>query len=82
MLKTRRSFSTEFKLDSAGLVLDKGYSITEACEAVGTGHTAMRRWVKQLQAERGGVTPVAKAMTTDNPNENNLFEIQQHLMGT
>lgn len=42
----------------------------------------MRRWVKQLQAERGGVTPAAIAMTTDNPNENNLFEIQQHLMGT
>ncbi len=65
MLKTRRSFSTEFKLDSASLVLDKGYSIAEACEAVGTGHTAMHRWVKQLQAERGGVTPAAKAMTTD-----------------
>ena len=36
MLKTRRAFSTEFKLDSAGLVLDKGHSIAEACEAVGT----------------------------------------------
>ncbi|WP_368086685.1 transposase [Atopomonas hussainii] len=40
---TRRAFSTDFKLEAASLVLDQGYSITDACKSVGVGPTAMRR---------------------------------------
>ena len=62
----RRSFPPEFKHDAACLVLDQGYTIIEACEAVDVGETAMRRWVKQLRAERQGVTPLgSKALTAD-----------------
>jgi len=39
------------------LVLDQAYSIKDACEAMGVGTTAMRRWVTQLKEERHGVTP-------------------------
>ena len=46
-------------------MLDKNYTISEACHAMGVGYTAMRRWVKQLNSERGGTTPSAKAMTSD-----------------
>ncbi len=31
MARQRRSFSTEFKREAAGLALDQGYSIAEAC---------------------------------------------------
>lgn len=63
---SRRSFSTEFKVESASLVLDQGYTIPEACRAMGVGETAMRRWVDQLKAERHGVTPTgSKALTPD-----------------
>jgi transposase len=63
---TRRKISTEFKIESASLVLDKGYTISEACDAVGIGDTAMRRWVNQLRDERQGITPVgSKALTPD-----------------
>jgi len=65
MTKTRPSYTTEFKREAASLVLDKDYAIPEACKAMGVGDTAMRRWVKQLDAERGGITPTAKAMTSD-----------------
>ena len=65
MKKQRRSFSTEFKRDAAALVLDQGYSIMEACRSLGVGDTALRRWVDQLRAERGGVTPQGKAMTSE-----------------
>ncbi len=62
----RRTFTAEFKRDSAGLVLDQHYSIREACDAVGVGETAMRRWVEQLASEREGITPVGrKALTPD-----------------
>ena len=66
MILTRRFFSTDFKRDAASLVLDKEYSVTDACEAMGVGPTALRRWVEQLRQERGGITPErSKAMTPD-----------------
>ena len=65
MKKKKTSYSAEFKNEAASLVLDKNYSIADACNAMGVGYTAMRRWVKQLEAERGGRTPTAKAITPD-----------------
>ena len=63
---TRRKISTEFKIESASLVLDKGYTISEACDAVGIGDTAMRRWVNQLRDESQGITPIgSRALTPD-----------------
>jgi transposase len=68
----QKTFSREFKRDSAALVLDQNYSHKEACEAVGVGISAMRRWVHQLQAERQGHTPeTGKALTDEQ------LEIQQ-----
>jgi transposase len=64
MSKSKPDYSTEFKEDAANLILDKNYSYKEACEAVGVGPSALRRWVKQLQSERQGVTPTGKAITT------------------
>ncbi len=65
MKRQRRSFSTEFKQEAACLVLDQGYSIPEASRSLDVGETALRRWVKQLRAEREGVTPKSQALTAD-----------------
>ena len=61
----RRSFSKEFKREAAGLILDHGYSVSEACKAMDVGRTAINRWVQQLQDERRGVTPRTKALTPE-----------------
>lgn len=65
MTKKRRSFSTEYKHEAAKLVLDQGYSVSEACRSLDVGETALRRWVGQLQQERTGVTPTSKALTRE-----------------
>ena len=65
MKKQRRSFSQEFKFNSAKLVLDDGYSFPEAARSLEVGETALRRWVKQLQEERDGTTPNSKALTPE-----------------
>ena len=65
MSKQRRTFSPEFKRQAACLVLDQGYSHTEASWSVGIGESVLRRWVQQLQLERQGITPQSKAMTPD-----------------
>jgi len=65
MTKSRRTFSPEFKQQAGCLVLDQGYSHMEASRAVSVGETVLRRWVRQLQMERQGVTPQGKAITPD-----------------
>ena len=65
MKKQRRSFSTEFKHDAASLILDQGYSFTEASIAVDVHENTLRNWAQQLRAERGGETPTSKALTAE-----------------
>jgi len=65
MSKKRRSFSDEFKNETASLVLDKDYTIAEACEAMGVGASTLRRWISQLESKRGGTTPKVKAITSE-----------------
>ncbi|SDN22385.1 transposase [Janthinobacterium sp. OK676] len=65
MSKQRRTFSPEFKQQVACLVLDQGYSHTEASRSVGIGESLLRHWLQQLQLERQGITPQSKVMTPD-----------------
>ncbi len=63
--RQRRKFTPEFKHEAAALVLDQGYSYKQACESLDLTETALRGWVKQLNAERGGTTPNGAAMTSE-----------------
>ncbi len=65
MKKTRQTFTPEYKLEAASLVLDQGYSVGDACHSLGVSETALRRWVSQLSAEREGQTPKSKALTPE-----------------
>jgi len=65
MTRKRRTFSAEFRLESAQLVVDQGYSATEAAKAMGVGLSTMNKWVKQLKDERKGTTPKARALTPE-----------------
>jgi len=76
MAKQRRSFSTEFKMETASLVVDQGYSMAEASRAVDVGESALRRWVNQLRAKRGGVTPTSKALT---PEQQKIQELEARI---
>ena len=73
-MSSRRTFSTEFKVDSASLVLDQDYTVMEACKAVDVSESAMRDWVNRLKQERGGLTPIAgKALT---PEQRRIQELE------
>jgi transposase len=47
-----RSFSTDFKLEAASMVLDRKLSVAQVCKNIGVGPTALRRWVEQLRSQR------------------------------
>ena len=48
----RRDFPDDFKPEAVRLVVERRYSFAQACEAVGVGDTALRRWVAQWHAEK------------------------------
>ena len=74
--KSRRTFSPEFRLESAQLVVDQHYSIREAAQAVGVGHSTMDKWARQLRNERKGVTPTQSAMT---PEQQRIKELEKKI---
>ena len=66
MKKTnRRTFSAEFRRESAQLVLDQQYSIQEAATAMNIGHSTLDRWVRQLREERQGKTPKSSPISPE-----------------
>jgi transposase len=65
MARQRRTYNTNFKREAANLVLKEGYSVGGASRSLDIGETALRRWIDQLEGERLGVTPKAKAFTDE-----------------
>lgn len=63
--KTRPTFSPEFRLECAQLVVDQGYSVAKAAQAMNVGKSTMDKWVRQLREERAGVRSKATPMTPD-----------------
>lgn len=61
----RRNFSPEFKRESAQLVVDQNYTVSDAAKAMDVGLSTMTKWVKQLREERQGKTPKASPITPE-----------------
>ncbi len=47
------------------MVVDQGYSVAKAAEAMNVGKSPMDKWVRQLRGERAGVPVKATPMTPD-----------------
>jgi transposase len=74
--RTRPTFSPEFRLEAAQLVVNQGRSIRDAAEAMGVGKSTMDKWVRQLRAERNGISPQATPMT---PDQLRIRELEKRL---
>ena len=80
--RPRRTFSPDFRLEAAQVVVDKGYTVREAAEAMSVGHSSMDRWVAQLRKERNGETPTGPAMTAEQQRikalEKQIRRLEEH----
>ncbi|KYY13619.1 transposase [Vibrio parahaemolyticus] len=80
--RTRRTFSPEFKLEAAQLVVDQGYSVVEAAKAMNVSKSAMDKWVRQLKQELQGVTPKASPLTPEQIEirtlKKRIAELEEH----
>lgn len=69
-------FSPEFKLETAQLVVDQGYTHKEAAEAMNVGFSTVGLWVKQLRDERKGESGKHSPMT---PEQIEIKEMKKKL---
>ncbi len=63
--KTKRTFTPEFRLECAQLIVDKGYSYRQASEAMNVGSYTLGAWVRQLRRERQDTTSSASPLTSE-----------------
>ncbi len=52
-MMTRKKYSKEFKLDAISLVLDQGYTRTDAGKSLDISAQMLGRWIKEHQADEG-----------------------------
>lgn len=74
--RTRPTFSPEFRLEAAQLVVDQDYSMRGAADAMGVGKSTMDKWVRQLRCEREGKSPTATPIT---PDQRRIRELEKKL---
>ncbi len=65
MIQRRRTFDTEFKLQVVKTIENQGLSVAQVCGDMGLGETAVRRWLKQYEAEQLGHSGIGKPLTVD-----------------
>ena len=51
---TKKHFKPAFRQEVAELVVDQGYSVREAADAMGVGKSTVDSWARNLRNERNG----------------------------
>ena len=61
----RKQYSKEFKLDAISLVLDQGYTRTQAAHSLGINANMLRRWIQEQHSDDGHAFRGNGKMTPD-----------------
>lgn len=62
---TRRKFDAAFKLQVVQLIRDQGLSVGQVCRDMNLVDSAVRRWLDQYDAERGGSPGIGRPITPE-----------------
>jgi transposase len=65
MKQKRRSFDSGFKLQVVRMIKDQGLGVSQVCEDMNLGETAVRRWLKQVEADQAGQSGIGKPLTAE-----------------
>ena len=65
MTKKRRAFDDSFKLQVVKMIKDQGLTVTQVCQDLNIGETAVRRWVQQYEAEQLGQSGIGKPLMAE-----------------
>jgi transposase len=65
MSQNRRTFDPSFKLKVVQMIRDQGLSVGQVCRDMKLGDTAVRRWLRQFDAEQLGQAGIGKPLTAE-----------------
>lgn len=81
MTRQRRAFDTSLKLEVVRMIKDQGLSVQDVSETMDIGPTAIRRWVKQYNAEQNGQPGIGKPLTAEQQRIRQLEQENCQLKG-
>ena len=61
----RKLFDANFKLEVVRMIKVQGLSVAQVCQTMAIGETAVRRWVKQYEAELNGHSGIGNPLTPE-----------------
>ena len=82
-VRTRRSFTDEFKRDAVALVIDEGRTVVDVARGLGVGEGALGNWVRQARVDRGeraGVTTSERTELAELRKENARLRMERDLL--
>ena len=82
-VRSRRSFTDEFKRDAVALVIDEGRRVIDVAGALGVGEGTLGNWVRQARVDRGeraGVTTSEKTELVELRKENARLRMERDLL--
>ena len=65
MTKQRRQFDISLKLEVVRMIKEQGLTTTQVSQSMNIGETAIRRWIKQYDAEQSGQRGIGNLLTAD-----------------
>ena len=74
MKQERRSFDAAYKLQVVKMIQEQGLTVTQVCQELKLGETAVRRWLKQVQSEQSGQPGIGKPLT---PDQQRIRQLEQ-----
>ena len=63
-MKTRKRYSKEFKLDAISLVVEQGYTLSEAARSLDINANMLTRWIKEYETDDGQAFRVNGKLTS------------------
>ncbi len=72
----RKVFDSAFKLEVVKMIQANGLSIAQVCQDMQVGGTAVRRWLKQAEAEQLGQAGIGKSLTPESVMERFFLNLQ------
>jgi transposase len=82
-VRTRRSFTDEFKRDAVALVIDEGRRVIDVARSLGVGEGTLGNWVRQARVDRGdkaGVSTEERVEIVKLRRENAQLRMERDLL--
>lgn len=65
MTRKRNRFDDSYKLEVVKMVKEQGLTVPQVCQDQNLGETAVRRWIRQYDAEQLGQAGIGNPLTAE-----------------